>query len=93
MVYARGLLTHSLADVTRLTGSRPFRIGVSRLDGGDAVDGKDVVVYWADFADLPPPPPNLKTHGRDLLYKTHLCGGVPLLEPFGPVLDWLRAQP
>ncbi|MEU8253243.1 hypothetical protein AB0C06_03105 [Micromonospora inaquosa] len=90
MVYARGLLTHGMADVTRLTGSRPFRIGVSRLSGGDALDGPGIEVFWADFAALPPGKP--EKHGRDALYQKHLSS-VPLLDPFGPVLDWLKAQP
>lgn len=91
MVFARGLLTHGLADVTRLTGSRPFRIRISRLGGGDALDGDGIEVYWADLAALPPPGKPEK-HGRDALYDKYLSG-VPLLEPFGPVRDWLKAQP
>jgi hypothetical protein len=91
MVYARGLLTHGMADVTRLTGSRPFRVGVSRLGGGDAIGGSGISVIWADFSALPLPG-RPERYGRDVLYRTHL-EGQPLLIPFGTVIPWLKALP
>ncbi|MEV4627627.1 hypothetical protein AB0J90_15205 [Micromonospora sp. NPDC049523] len=91
IVYARGLLTHRMADVTRLIGSRPFRLDISRLGGGDTLGGSGIQVYWANLAALPAPG-RPERHSRDVFYDRHLSG-VPLLEPFGPVHDWLTGRP
>lgn len=91
MIYARGRLTHGMVDVTRLTGARPFRLGISMLDGSDVLEGSGIQVHWADFSALPPTE-RAERRGRDALYCKHLSQ-EPLLTTLTTVTDWLCGLP
>lgn len=96
MIYARGLVTHSLVPAAHLVTVRPTRMmrsgtGGRRGGGVTIITGAVTDIQWKALTELPQP--NVpERHGRDALYAANVAQR-PLLEPIEVAERFLRTRP
>ena len=95
LIYARGLFTHSLAEVAGLVTVRPGRTitmgggGGRRGRGGRGIVHRAAVTEnsWKLLLELPPPT-RPETKGRDAYYRKHV-EGKPVLPPIEAAVTFI----
>lgn len=94
IVYARGLLTHGMTDVTALINVQPVVLsGGSMAHRGSRIlyGGPIYDVRWAEFGTVPAPQ-TTERHGRDQLYVRYVSQRT-LMDPLNAAAGWLRVLP